>query len=244
MRIAIVGGTGTLGRPLAEVLSAAGHDVRALSRSAPDWPVDLRTGAGLDVALEGCDVIVDAANGTPAKAAEVLVEGGRRLLAAARAAGVGHHVCASIVGCDRVPIPYYRVKVAQEEAVMAGGVAWTIVRATQFHGLVAGLFAQTRRAGVLPTGGARLQPIDVRDVAAAIADVATAGPRHARVTVGGPEDLDLTTLARTYKAVTGTRALRVHLPLPSRWGRPLRDGALTADRPDRRGTTTFAEWLS
>jgi uncharacterized protein YbjT (DUF2867 family) len=157
---------------------------------------------------------------------------------------VGHHVCASIVGSDRVPLPYYRVKVAQEEAVMAGGVPWTIVRATQFHGLVAGLFGQTRRAGVLPTGGARLQPIDVRDAAAIIADVATDGPRHTRVTVTGPENLDLSTLARTYKAGTGTRAIPVHVPLPPRLGRPLRAGALTADRADHRGTTTFAQWLS
>jgi uncharacterized protein YbjT (DUF2867 family) len=245
MRIAIVGGTGRLGRQLAGVLSARGHEVRALSRSAPEWPVDVRTGAGLEPALAGCEVVVDAANGPPsAKAADVLVEGTRRVLAEGRVAGVGHHLCVSIVGCDRVPMGYYRVKVAQEQAVVDGAVAWTVVRATQFHDLLGGLFAQAARAHVLPTGRARFQPIDVADAAEAIADAAEAGPRHGHVEVAGPEVLDLADLARTYRRLTGVRAVAVPVPLPPRLGRALRAGALTADHPDHRGTRTFAQWLS
>jgi nucleoside-diphosphate-sugar epimerase len=61
--IAVVGATGTVGRPIAAALRRDGHEVRALSRRAPEYPVDLRTGAGLDAALAGCDVVVDASNG-------------------------------------------------------------------------------------------------------------------------------------------------------------------------------------
>ena len=70
MRIAIAGGTGTLGGHVATELRSRGHEVRVLSRSAPEYRVDLVTGAGLGPALEGCDVVVDASNNAGA-------EGGR-----------------------------------------------------------------------------------------------------------------------------------------------------------------------
>lgn len=65
MRIAVVGGTGTLGRRVATVLERDGHEVRALSRSAAQFPVDLSTGVGLEAALQGCEVVIDASNGPP-----------------------------------------------------------------------------------------------------------------------------------------------------------------------------------
>ncbi len=55
------------------------------------------------------------------------------LLAAAKAAGVGHAVILSIVGADRVPsLDYYRAKVLQEDILKAGPVPYSVVRATQF----------------------------------------------------------------------------------------------------------------
>ncbi|MGD0557793.1 MAG: NAD(P)H-binding protein [Streptosporangiaceae bacterium] len=121
MRIAIAGGTGTLGRHVVDELRERGHDVRALSRRSLDFPVDLTTGAGLAEALEGCEVVVDAANASSGKrSSATLVAGSRRLLAAEQKAGVKHHVCVSIVGCDKVPMGYYAVKV-QQERVVAGG---------------------------------------------------------------------------------------------------------------------------
>jgi uncharacterized protein YbjT (DUF2867 family) len=59
MRIAVLGGTGTIGRRIVAVLAAQGHDARPLSRHSAPYPVDLITGAGLDAALEGCDVVVE-----------------------------------------------------------------------------------------------------------------------------------------------------------------------------------------
>ena len=107
MRIAIAGGTGTLGSLVAAEL-APRHEVRVLSRNAPRYRVDLATGSGLADALAGCDVVVDASNNSSRHAAKVLVAGTRRLLEAEQAAGVRHHVCISIVGCELAPIGYYR----------------------------------------------------------------------------------------------------------------------------------------
>jgi hypothetical protein len=42
--------------------------------------VDLTTGDGLEGALSGCDVVVDASNNSSRRAAEILVGGSRRLL--------------------------------------------------------------------------------------------------------------------------------------------------------------------
>jgi len=48
MEIAIIGGTGLLGRQVSEELRARGHEVRVISRGAPKYRADLTTGAGLD----------------------------------------------------------------------------------------------------------------------------------------------------------------------------------------------------
>lgn len=246
MRIAVAGGTGTVGRRLVTVLARDGHDVRAFSRHAPGFPVDLTTGAGLDAALADREIVIDASNGppTPKKARAVLVDGSRRLLAAEQRAGVAHHVCVSIVGIDEVPMAYYRVKVEQERIVEQGDVPWTIVRSTQFHELVGGLLAAAGRVRVLPAARALIQPIDVRDVAEALAPVATGPPRRGRLTMAGPAVHDLRALGRQWQQASGRRMLEVPVPLPGRLGRALREGGLTCAEPDVRGTRTFAAWLA
>jgi uncharacterized protein YbjT (DUF2867 family) len=56
---------------------------------------------------------------------------GRNLLAAETAAGVRHHVALSVVATDRTDNGYFRAKVAQEKLIVASGVPYTIIRATQ-----------------------------------------------------------------------------------------------------------------
>ncbi|MFF3321184.1 SDR family oxidoreductase [Streptomyces sp. NPDC002889] len=244
MRIAIAGGTGTLGRHTADELRGRGHEVRVLSRHSPEYRVDLTTGEGLAEALAGCDTVVDASNSpSPKQAEQILVEGSRRLLAAEEASGVGHHVCVSIVGCDRVPMGYHRSKAQQERVVESGQVPWTVVRATQFHELLAAGFAAVGRARVLPIPRARLQPVACAEVARVVADAVEGGPRRGRVEVTGPETADLRVLARRWRAITGRRALVLPLPLPGALGRALRSGVATSDHPDVRGTVRFDDWL-
>lgn len=244
MRVAITGGTGTLGKSVAEVLRARGHEVRVLSRHAPEFPVDLTTGEGLAEALTGCDAVVDAANSASVKGATAtLVDGGRRLLEAEQAAGVSHHVCVSIVGCAKVPVGYYRVKIAQEELVREGPVPWTIVRATQFHNLVAQMIGAAAKWRILPVPRVPVQPVAVDEVAQVIADELERGARRGFVEVAGPEIVDARDLLRTWKRATGRRALSLPLPLPGNLGRALRAGGLTSAAPDVRGEVTFAAWL-
>jgi uncharacterized protein YbjT (DUF2867 family) len=235
MNIAIVGGTGTVGAEAARELTARGHAVRVLSRRAPQYPVDLATGEGLERALAGVDVVIDAANGSR----KVLVEGTERLLRAGAAAGVKHHVGVSIVGIDRVGGAYYKAKLAQEAAIRAGGVPWTILRATQFHPFVAALFARSAKLGVVPSLGAPLQPVDPREVGRALADTAETEPSYALTQFAGPEVVSGRELARRWRAATGSRAVLVPLPVT----RALREGGLTNPQAWR-GTVTFDAWLS
>ncbi len=245
MRIAVAGGTGTLGTPLVAELTERGHDVRVLSRRSAKFPVDLTTGEGLSAALSAVEVVVNASNGpSSGKAGAVLVEGSRRLIEAAAAAGVTHCVTASIVGIHEVPLAYYGVKVAQEAAVRDGAVPWTIVRATQFHELLGFLFAATARFRIRVSSRAQLQPIAVNDAARAFADVAEGPPSRGLVQVAGPEVRQLPDLAREWQLARGTRAVPLRLPLPGKLGRALRRGALTARSPEVAGTTTFSTWLT
>ncbi len=242
MKIAIAGGSGTLGRHVTSALADRGHEVRVLSR---EFPVGLVSGDGLGRALNGCSVVVDASNGTSSRrAAQVLVDGSRRLLLAGQSAGVGHHVCVSIVGCERFSMGYYGVKTEQERIVETGPVPWTIVKATQFHELAAAALAAASRWRVPPVPQMRPQTVAAAEVGRAVADVAEAQPRHCRLLVAGPELTSARDLARSWRSVTGRAAVMVPVPVLGTLGRELRTGGLTTDHPDVRGTQTFAAWLA
>jgi uncharacterized protein YbjT (DUF2867 family) len=189
-------------------------------------------------------VVVDASNNSSKRAADVLVAGSRRLLAAEEAAGVGHHVGVSIVGCEQVPFSYFQVKAEQERVIEQGPVPWTVVRATQFHELAAASLAAAARWRLLPLPRIQLQTVAAAEVAGVLADVAARPPRQGRVEIAGPEITDARDLARSWLSATGRRAVLVPVALPGKLGRALRTGALTTARPDVRGTVPFARWLA
>ncbi|HEY2333417.1 MAG TPA: NAD(P)H-binding protein [Solirubrobacterales bacterium] len=249
MQVAVVGGTGTLGAPLVAELVERGNDVRVLSRgSAGSMPagashrrIDLSTGSGLVEALDGIEVVVDAANAQK-DASEVLVEGTRRLLEAEGGVGVRHHLAISVLGCDRVPTKYYRCKLAQEAALAAGEVPWSLLRATQFHPLLAGIFAAAARRRVRLTGKARLQPIDPVIVARRLADAIDAGPAGRIPDIAGPEARTLGELSRAWQRADRRRLLPLRIPSLGKLGRSLRDGGL-CDPSAAAAGPSFEEWL-
>jgi putative NADH-flavin reductase len=81
MRIAMTGGTGTLGSLVAAELAGRGHDAVCSAAAPRSTRWTSPPGSGLPSALTGCDVVVDASNNASRHAAEVLVSGTRRLLA-------------------------------------------------------------------------------------------------------------------------------------------------------------------
>ena len=249
MTVLVTGATGTLGRQLVPVICAAGHPVRALSRSPQpggptDWvQADLTTGDGLADALRGVDAVVHAAT-DPRRPERVDVAGTRRLLHAAQEAGVGHVVYVSIVGVDRVPLGYYRAKVTAEQAVEAGGVPATVLRAAQFHAFVDALLSGAARVPfVLPVPrGVRLQPVAAREVAARLVRALADGPCGRADDFAGPEVQRFEALADAWKAARGVSKPTVGLALPGRALGALRDGATTAPDGDR-GSVSWEAYL-
>ncbi|MFI5590963.1 SDR family oxidoreductase [Amycolatopsis sp. NPDC051758] len=239
MRILVTGGTGQLGRVVVERLRTAGEDVRVLSRrSAPGVvPGDLRTGRGIDSAVAGVDVVVHCATDFRHETALA-----KTLIEAARWAGGPHLVYVSIVGVDRVPLGYYRSKLETEELVAASGLPYTIQRATQFHALIRTLFAGASRLPVLPVPRLSFQPVDVRDVAERLADLAVGDPAGRVADFGGPEILAAAELAQAVAEASGRRRKIVSLRVPGATFQAYAGGGhLAPDHLD--GQITFARYL-
>lgn len=242
MVIGVLGGTGTAGREVVAELERRGHAVAVLSRGAPPRGehrrVDVVSGDGLREAMAGLDAMVDVLNGPE----PVLVGGVRRALAAARAAGVCHVVSLSIVGIDRVPLGYYRTKLAQEAVVREAGVPWSILRATQLHPLLDTIFAATARRGILPALRVPLQPVDAREVAAALADRVGDGADQAIGEFAGPRVERLDRLARTWAQARHVRRLPLPVPLIGATLHAVRRGGLV-DASAPHGRVSFEHWL-
>ncbi len=238
--ILVTGGTGTLGRLVTERLRADGHEVRVLSRHAQPYAVDLREGgSGLDVALAGVETVVHCA--TTQRGGDE--RSGANLVAAARRAGVSHLLYISIVGVDRVPLGYYRSKLAVERLVEEAGLGWTVLRTTQFHDLVLRLLEGLAKLPVMPVPGITDQPIEVTEVADRLAELAAAAPAGRVPDMGGPEIRTLDSLARAYLTATTRRRPLMKLPLAGRTYRQIRAGGLLT--PERAvGKVTFDEYLA
>src|SRR5215468_4703104 len=175
MKIVVIGGSGLIGKKLVTILRQKGHEVVPAS---PSSGVNTLTGEGLAQALAGANVVVDVTNAPSwedAAVMEFFQTSTRNLLAAEKAAGVGHHVALSVVGANRIPDSgYMRAKAAQEGLIKAGGVPYTIVRATQFFEFLGGIAGPGTDAVHLPT--APMRPVAADDVAAGLADVVAAAP--------------------------------------------------------------------
>jgi uncharacterized protein YbjT (DUF2867 family) len=251
MRIAVMGANGTLGRAVVDRAVTRGHDTVAVTRGAPKRAflraihrsADVITGEGVADALAGAEVVVNAVNAQRGAKA-LFVDGTRRLLEAAEQAGVRHYVAISIVGIDDVPTKYYSVKLEEERLIAETRVGWSLLRATQFHDLVDTMFSQASRFGMLlAPPGAKLQPIEVGEVAAALVEAAEAGPNQRLPDLGGPEIRLVRELAHQWLKATKRTRIIMPAPVVGRLRRRLRDGALCV--PDRAlGKKTFAEWLA
>lgn len=242
MRIAIAGGTGTVGRHVVTAAQARGHDVVVVARSRG---ADVTTGVGLAEALEGIDTVIDVSNVTALSAKAVrsfFASATRHLLDAEVDTGVGHHVALSIVGIDDIDASYYSGKLVQERAVAAGPVPYTIARTAQFLEFVEQVLARMGGpVAVVPK--TLMRPVAAREVAQHLVDVAEGGPAGHAADLVGPRDERLADLARRLLAFDGINRRVLELRLPGVFGKGLASGALRGTAPNLQGRITFDEWL-
>jgi len=244
VKIAVAGGTGTVGRHVVEVARELGHEPVVLSRSAG---VDLVTETGLVDALVGVDVVVDVTSVSTQSAPvsrQFFGSVTTNLLRAEVAAGVAHHVALSVVGVDRAPHGYYAGKAHQEELVRRGDVPWTLLRATQFHEFAAQVLGQVRWGPLNLVPVMRSQPVAAREVAERLVELATGPAVGMSRDLGGPEVLRLVDMVRDYARVTRHRGFVVAVPLPGGFGRALRDGTILPGPESDRGRQTFTQWTA
>ncbi|OZC66785.1 3-beta hydroxysteroid dehydrogenase [Rhodococcus sp. 06-462-5] len=242
MKLAVAGGTGTVGTHVVEVARERGHEVVVLSRSAG---VDLVTGSGLSDALSGVDAVVDVASTQTISAKEstaFFAAVTRNLLTAESAAGIGHHLALSIVGIDKAPYAYYAGKVEQENIVRSGAVPWTILRATQFHEFAAQIRAQTSFGPLTVIPRMVSQPIAAREVAERLIDLAERPPAGRVADLGGPRQERMVEMVRRYARAIGARGLVLEVPIPGAYGRAMRDGTLVTTNDSDHGLQTFDQW--
>jgi uncharacterized protein YbjT (DUF2867 family) len=244
MKIVVIGGTGLIGSKLVNLLRARGHEALAAS---PNSGVNTLTGEGLDAALAGCDVVVDVAN-SPSFADDAVLDffttSGRNLLAAARRAGVKHHVALSVVGTQRLADSgYFRAKIAQEELIRASGLPYTIVHSTQFFEFLGGIAASAGQDDTIALSPAFIQPIASDDVAAAMADVTLGAPANGIVEIAGPDRFRLSDLVRDYLATKGdTRTVRADVHARY-FGAELKEDTLVPQGAARLGVIRIGSWL-
>lgn len=256
-RILVTGGTGRLGRQLVPRLRAADSKVRALSRSAhPDadgveWVTgDLVTGAGIDAAVDGADIIVHCA-GT-AKPDQDRAQTANLIRAAARIRPA-HLLKISVVGADRIPVAsrtdramfgYFAFMRETEQAVADSGIPWTILRATQFFELIEIVGGALARLPAAPVpAGIRFQPVDSRDVADRMAELALGAPAGLTPDFGGPRVYPMGDLVRGYLSARGKRRPQLPVRLPGRAARAVRDGANLV-QGGTTGTRTWEDYLA
>jgi uncharacterized protein YbjT (DUF2867 family) len=244
MKVVVIGGTGLIGSKLVERLRVTGHEALAAS---PDTGVDTLTGEGLADALEDARVVVDVANAPLWDDAAVLdffQTSTRNLLAAETAAGVEHHVALSIVGADRLSASgYFRAKVAQEQAIEAGGVPYTILRATQFFEFIGRIAQSSVQSGTIHLAPVLVQPEAADDVATALADIAVSAPLFGTVELAGPEQFRLDELARrVLRANDDPRPVTADVHARY-FGAELDEHSLTPGSSPRITTTYFEDWL-
>ena len=150
-----------------------------------------------------------------------------------------------MVGADRLPDSgYLRAKVAQEALIEAGGVPYTIVRATQFFEFLGAIAGSATADGTMHLPSALFQPVAADDVAATLTDVVLRPPVNGMIELAGPEPTPMADLVRRYLADTDDPGEVTGDPHARYFGTELDDRSLTPGEHPRLGTITFVDWLS
>ncbi|MEU8119831.1 NAD(P)H-binding protein [Spirillospora sp. NPDC049024] len=244
--ILVTGGTGTIGRRVVPLLRDAGRDVRVLSRRAHESADgveyvtgDLLKDEGIDAALDGIEIVMHLAGAT--KGDDVAA---RHLVRAASRAGVRHLVLISVIGADSVPLAWLKTQLETERAVAESGVPYTILRAAQFHDLVLKVVQGMAKSPVVPLpGGLRFQPVDARDVAERLVELALDEPAGRVPDLAGPTVYPIGVLVRGYLRASGKRRATIPVRIPGKAGRAYRAGDNLSVEGADRGERTWEDFL-
>jgi uncharacterized protein YbjT (DUF2867 family) len=239
MRIAITGGTGFVGRHLAQVLVARGYEVVSIARgvdrrdpSAFEIPnttffaADLSSADELTRAFGACGAVAHCAGINREIGAQtyerVHVAATRNVVEAARRAGVGKIAFLSFLRArPNCGSKYHESKWAAEEIVRASALDYTIFKAGVIYGRGDHMLDHLSHAlhtfpvfGLVGIKDKPVRPLAVEDLAKVLAAALTED-RLSRKTVAimGPEEMPLGEAVRRVARVVGKRPLYLRLPI-------------------------------
>lgn len=234
--VTIFGGSGFLGRYIAEDLLARGYRLRFAERDPKKAlylkplgnlgqtqfvAADVRRADTVSRAVAGADAVINLVGILNGDFDAVQRQGADTVARAAKAAGARMLVHMSAIGADPAsPSAYGRSKGEGEQAVRAAFPEAVILRPSVVFGREDGFINRfaglIRMLPVVPviSGGTRFQPVFVGDVAAAVAAVFGDHARHAGKTyeLGGPEILSMMELNRWIADATGRKRHFVSVP--------------------------------
>lgn len=241
--VAVVGGTGFLGRRIVEQLLLQGSPVRIVSRHPEHarqnfatrhkalefCAADIVDEGAISTAIEGAGGVVNAVSLYVERGAAtfhaVHVEGAARLARLCRQAKVKHLVQVSGIGADpNSDSRYIRARGQGEIAVHEAFIGATVIRPAVMFGpddaFLTTLVQLVKRLPVFPLfgrGKTRLQPVFVKDVAAAIICLLrNSGQVRQAYETGGPQIYTYRTLVEEIAAALSVRRLLVPFPF-SAW---------------------------
>ncbi|RYE51888.1 MAG: NmrA family transcriptional regulator [Hyphomicrobiales bacterium] len=243
MKIVVIGGSGRIGEKL--VYNLRQDDFRVLEAS-PSFGVNTVTGEGLEAALTGANVVADVSN-SPSLEGDAPLRffetSGRNLLAAGRAAGVGHHIALSVVGTDRLTASsYFRAKKIQEDLIKASTLPYTILRSTPFFEVISAV-AQEGTSSDVVISPAWVRPIAAEDLAQALADTATGDALNRTIEVAGPERFRFDYLATEVLTAYEDPRRIISDPHALYFGAELDDQSLEPGPAALIATLRFEDWL-
>jgi NADH dehydrogenase len=237
--ILVTGGTGFVGPKIVHELRAQGYDVRCVVRDRrrasrlEAWGCELAVGdvtdaGSLRAAVRGCDTVVHLVailTGSRRQFEQIMEQGTRDLVAAAKEEGVRRFVLMSALGTSeqtRDLVPYFHAKWTMEQAVKESGLEHVVFRPSFVFGPDGGVLRTFKRVAkltpmtpIVGSGKQKIQPIWVEDVAAYYA-AAVDKPEAANRTfeLGGPDVVTWDELWARLKRTLGIRRPSVHVPMP------------------------------
>ncbi|HYV94709.1 MAG TPA: NAD(P)H-binding protein [Chitinophagales bacterium] len=246
----VTGGSGVLGKELCKILSGEKIPFLIAGRKKPmndlyEWKhLDLESDEGFDDLLEETETVFHLASATANWNAKVDVDGTKKLLDAAKQYSIKHFIYISIVGTDLVPMKYYRIKAATEKVIQQSGFQnFSILRATQFHDLIDGIFTGLNKYPfIFIPKNLKVQPIEAGVVAKRLFQIFRQPPSRQIENIGGNEILFTQQMMRTWLDVLKSKKKMISLPLPFSFARKIATGALTC-RERAEESCTWQQWL-
>jgi uncharacterized protein YbjT (DUF2867 family) len=237
MKIAITGGTGFVGRNIARLLAANGHQLvliaRGLDRTdltirglAGFAALDLDSTAELAKVMSGCDAVIHCAGINREHGDQtfrkVHFEGTQHVLDSARQVGARRIVLISFLRArPNCGSPYHESKWAAEEIIRLSGLDYTVLKCGVIYGQGDHMLNNLSHAfytfPVFAFVGFRDRPIRpnaVEDVARIVrACVVDGALSRKTVAVLGPEELTLRETVRRVASVVGRHPLMFPMPV-------------------------------